>query len=105
MISNIAKIEDYVLLFSMCYLSVTIFICLIRVVLGPRFTDRIVAVNIIGLKGIILILTASFYLKDTSYIDIALVYALLSFMTVVILSKLYLVKTTKTEEKEIQREV
>ena len=72
------------------FLSVSSLICLLRGVLGPRFTDRIVSMNIIGSKTIIMIAVLSFLLEESGLVDIAMVYALISFLAVVVLSKCYL---------------
>jgi len=45
----------HVQLVSIFFLAVTISFCLLRGILGPRFTDRIVAVNIIGIKTVLMI--------------------------------------------------
>ncbi|MDD6058583.1 MAG: monovalent cation/H+ antiporter complex subunit F [Clostridiales bacterium] len=87
--------ESVLLIFAMIFLSITIFFCLIRAILGPRTTDRLVAVNLIGIKGIILILMLGAYLYDSQFMDIALVYALLSFLTVVCLAKNLLASAKK----------
>ena len=83
------------LLFSMLFLAVTITFCLWRGILGPRFTDRIVAVNIIGTKTILLICVLALYLNEGYLIDISLIYALISFLAVAILSKVYLIAYKK----------
>lgn len=75
---------------GIAFLSVSIFFCLLRGVLGPRFTDRVVSVNIIGSKTIIMIAILSFLLEESSLVDIAMAYALISFLAVVVLSKCYL---------------
>ena len=72
------------------FLSVTILFCLVRGVLGPRFTDRVVSVNLVGSKTIIMIAILSFLLEESGLLDIAMVYALISFVAVVVLSKCYL---------------
>ena len=48
-------IDGVKLLFDICFviLGVTIFLCLIRAVRGPRVTDRLVSVNMIGTQVII----------------------------------------------------
>ena len=89
-----------ILLIAMGFLSVTIFFCLIRAVLGPRMTDRLVAVNIISIKGIILILLIGQYLQDNQFMDIAMVYVLLSFLAVVCLARNMLVRAAKKEKEE-----
>lgn len=64
--------------------------CLFRAIMGPRFTDRIVAVNIVCTKSIMLIAVLSFLLDEQGLLDIAMVYAMVSFLAVVVLSKCYL---------------
>ena len=75
---------------GIAFLSLSILFCLLRAILGPRFTDRVVSVNVIGSKTIIMIAILSFLLEESGLIDIAMVYALISFLAVVVLSKCYL---------------
>ena len=75
---------------GIAFLSVSILFCLVRGVLGPRFTDRMVSVNLVGSKTIIMIAILSFLLEESGLVDIAMVYALISFVAVVVLSKCYL---------------
>jgi len=86
----IEKAYNIMLWCCIAFLSVSILLCLLRGVLGPRFTDRIVSINIIGSKTIIMIAALSFLLNESGLVDIAMVYALISFLTVVVLSKCYL---------------
>lgn len=85
-------IEFYDILFfgAMIYLALITFGYLFRSLLGPTFFDRILGVNSIS-TIIILIICILSVVKGESYIvDIALVYAMLSFITVVIVCKAYL---------------
>ena len=75
---------------SVFTLSITIFACLFRAILGPRFTDRVVSVNIIGPQVIAMIAVLSFLLDESRLVDIAVVYAMISFLAIVVLSKCYL---------------
>jgi multicomponent Na+:H+ antiporter subunit F len=68
------------------FLSFTIILCMIRGVKGPSSADRLVAVNVIGTKTIVLISMISFVLKETYFIDVVLVYALISFIASIIIS-------------------
>ncbi len=70
---------------AMLILVIGIFLAFIRAVRGPRFTDRIVAINMIGTMTSAIICILSEYLGQTSLVDVALVYSLLSFLAVVIL--------------------
>jgi multicomponent Na+:H+ antiporter subunit F len=55
--------------------------CLYRGVGGPGFLNRIVAINVIGTKiVIILALMGYLYNRIEMFVDIALVYALLNFI-------------------------
>ena len=93
--------ESGLLIFAMLFLSVTIFFCLLRAVLGPRTTDRLVAVNIISIKGVILILLLGQYLHDNQFMDISLVYVLLSFLAVVALAKNMLSRSASKREEDV----
>ena len=46
----------------MCLLAVGIFLCLLRAIRGPRFTDRIIALNAICTLVILLICLLSYLL-------------------------------------------
>jgi multicomponent Na+:H+ antiporter subunit F len=88
------------LLFCLVFLAVTMSFCLLRGILGPRFTDRIVAVNMIGTKTILLIAVLSVFFGESYLVDVCLVYALISFLAVVILSKVYLIAYNKRRNGE-----
>ena len=86
-ISNAYRI---LLWFSIACLSISSCACLVRAVIGPRFTDRIVATNVISSKVVILTAIVSCLLVSPSLLDIALVYAMIGFLTIVVLAKCYL---------------
>ena len=75
--------------FSAVFLSLLFFVSLVRAILGPRFTDRVIAINLICTKTIIMIAVLSYFRADNNLLDIAIVYAMISFLVVVILSKCY----------------
>lgn len=74
------------LILSCLILSFTIFLCMIRAIKGPSAADRLIAINVISTKTIILISIISFILKETYFIDVVLVYALISFVASVVIS-------------------
>lgn len=89
------------LLLSCCVLlSVCVIFGLIRAVRGPRFTDRIVAVNLIGTITILIMCILSVYFRQSFLADIAIVYALLSFIAVVVLARLVIVRRLGQLERE-----
>lgn len=58
-----------------------------RVVKGPTMQDRVVAVNVIGTKTVVIIAIIAMALGQPDYLDIALVYALLNFLLSIAISK------------------
>ena len=70
-------------------LAVMLILCLIRAVMGPRIADRLVAVNMITTMVTVIIAILA-VLKDQGYlVDICLTYAMISFLAVVVLSRIY----------------
>lgn len=62
------------------FLGGTTLLCLIRVILGPTVGDRIIGINVIGTKTIVLIAITAAWLKESFFIDVVLVYALINFV-------------------------
>lgn len=61
---------------------------LYRVAAGPTIYDRLVAVNLIGTKSILLlVLTGSIFGRVDTFVDLAIVYALLGFVGVLAAGK------------------
>lgn len=83
-------------------LAVGVILLLIRAIRGPRFTDRIVAVNVIGSITIVIMCLLAAYFRQAFLVDIAIVYALLSFIAIVVLTRLVLVRRRAQEERERQ---
>ncbi|MFO7888409.1 MAG: monovalent cation/H+ antiporter complex subunit F [Eubacteriales bacterium] len=73
--------------FSLIFLSITIFLCMYRAIKGPSIADRIIAINVVNTKVITIIIGVSFIFHETYFIDVALVYALISFTASVLISK------------------
>lgn len=88
--SDASGAYDALFLGASIYLAVTMFLCLIRAIIGPRLTDRLVAVNIISCKVVILFAVLAVYMDEFYLLDVCLTYALISFLAVVVLSKVYM---------------
>lgn len=67
-------------------LGVCVLACLIRAVIGPRLSDRLVAVNMAGTQVICLIALIALASGESGFADIAIIYAMLSFLAVVVLT-------------------
>ena len=93
----------YILLGCTVLFTLLILAVLIRAILGPRFTDRMVAINVLGSMVVAVISILGVWLKEDYLVDVALVYTLLSFLTVVVLSRIVLPRYKK-KRKERSRE-
>ncbi len=71
-------------------LAILVFLGFIRVLRGPKIADRIVAINMIGTIIITIIAVLAVILEESYLVDISLIYALISFLAVVVLSKVYM---------------
>lgn len=69
-------------------LTVTILITFFRTLIGPRMSDRVVAVNMMGTQGICLIAVLTLRLQESWLVDIAIIYAMFSFLAVLVLTKM-----------------
>lgn len=63
--------------------------CLIRAVMGPRIADRLVAVNMMGTIVMTIIAILALLFDEEYLVDICLIYAMISFLAVVVLTKVY----------------
>jgi len=73
-----------IIIFAICILM-----CLIRSIFSKSVTGRIVSINMIGTQVIAIIAILSVMKKDSGLVDICLIYALISFLAVVVLVKVY----------------
>ncbi len=64
-----------------------IFLSLVRALLGPTAQDRVTAINIIGTKTLLIITLIAKVYGHQYYLDIAMVYALMSFITTIGVAK------------------
>lgn len=94
------QVRDALLVAGAIVLALLMLATLVRAVLGPRFTDRIIAVNVINTLVVAEIVLLSVWMKEDFLVDVALLYALLSFLTVVVVSRLVLTRRQKQLEKE-----
>lgn len=71
-------------------LAVLVTLCLIRAIIGPRIADRVVAVNMMGTMVIVIISILSVMLNEGYLMDICIIYAMISFLAVIVLTKVYM---------------
>lgn len=71
-------------------LALFVMVCLIHAIIGPRIADRIVSVNMMGTIVIVIIAILSFLLEEGYLADICIIYAMISFLAVIVLTKVYM---------------
>ena len=76
-------------LITICVIGILIVCCLIRCVRGPRMTDRLVVINSIGTMTITIIAILAVMLEEAYLLDVCLIYAMISFVAVIVLTKIY----------------
>lgn len=79
-------IDDLLLVAAALFVVLAI-VVLYRAVVGPTMQDRVLAVNVLGTNTVIILALLSAALEVPSFLDIALVYALLNFLMAVAISK------------------
>lgn len=86
---------------ALIFLAIALILCLVRAIIGPRVADRVVAVNMMGTMVMVIIGILAVKMQEGYLIDICLIYAMISFLAVVVLTKVYTgVYVEKKEEEE-----
>jgi multicomponent Na+:H+ antiporter subunit F len=104
---GIAGLESaYQLVFSvvLIFLAVMMILCLIRAIIGPKVADRIVAVNMMGTMVMVIIAILALLLEEGYLADICLIYAMISFLAVIVLTKVYMGVYLEKKKKEKGKE-
>ena len=91
--------EDKLLTGALVILALLMLALMPRVVKGPRFTDRIVAVNAINTMVTASICILSRLHRAGYLLDVALIYALLGFTATTLLTRLLAADRRKEEKK------
>lgn len=68
---------------------VTLGFALIRAFVGPTIHDRILAVNVVGTKTVLMIAVVGFIVGRPEFIDIAIVYALLNYIGIIAVLRVF----------------
>ena len=100
-IKSLEMASHFVFITAIIILALLVLLCLVRAVIGPRVADRIVTVNMMGTMVMVIISILSIMMKESYLVDICLIYAMISFLAVIVISKVYL---GVYNENEIRRE-
>ena len=88
---GMALVQQYEWIFHiiLVVLAFMLLLCLMRAIIGPRIPDRLVAVNMIGTMVTVIISIMALIMEEGYLVDICLIYAMISFLSVVVLTKVY----------------
>ena len=79
-----------ILIAALIIFAILLFFCLYRAIKGPQVADRLMAVNMMGTIVIVIITILAILLKEGYLMDIGIIYAMMSFLAVIVLTKLYI---------------
>ena len=99
--------ELYNILYTVALVVIGLLIlaCLVRAIRGPRIADRVIAANMTGTLIVITICILSFLMNEGYLVDIAMIYTMLSFLAVVLLTKVYMgIYREKHRQEQLRKE-
>lgn len=73
--------------FSMLFISLAIFVTLIKFFVGNTVWEKLLALNLISVKVILLICIYAVYKNNPMLLDIGIIYGIIGFLTVIILTR------------------
>ena len=75
------------LLITMTLLVLAIIASFVRMLIGPKLWDRILMLNLISAKVVLIIAIYAIYMDSITLLDIAISYGIIGFLTMTLLSK------------------
>lgn len=75
------------LLITMMLLVLAIIASFVRMLIGPKLWDRILMLNLISAKVVLIIAIYAIYMDSLTLLDIAISYGIIGFLTMTLLSK------------------
>ncbi len=89
-------LEAFAIYVILPILGISLVLTVIRLFLGPSLADRVVALDLMSMLGISLVTVFSLAFSRTVFFDIAIVIALVSFMTTIAFAR-FLEKRNQTK--------
>lgn len=74
---------------ALIVIGIVLLLCLIRAAIGPRIADRLISINMMSTAVVIIIIILAFVMDEGYLTDVAMIYTMLSFLAVVLLTKIY----------------
>lgn len=95
---------EWILHIVLIVLALMLVLCLIRAAIGPRIADRLVSVNMMGTMVMVIISILAVLMEEAYLVDICLIYAMISFLAVVVLTKVYTGVYLEAKDKKTKEE-
>lgn len=98
-------VQQYKWIFNiiLVILAIMLIACLIRAIIGPRIADRLVAVNMLTTMVISIVAILAIIMEEGYLVDICLIYAMISFLAVVVLTKVYTGVYLEAKDKQAKK--
>ena len=88
--------------FALVVLLISIVLALVRLVKGPDAADRIVALDLISMLIVAFLAAYSIFAGETSFLDVAIGYALIAFLGTVALAR-FLMRSAQLRSEDMNR--
>ena len=85
---------------ALLLLGVCILLALIRAIRGPRTADHVLGINVVGSLATACIAVLAVLLRQSWLLDVALIYCMMSFLTVVILARAKIAAHREGEDRD-----
>jgi len=72
---------------AVCFISLAIVLASLRMIFGPTLADRVVALDSLTVISISLIVIIALFAGRIIYLDVAMIYAIMSFAGVVVAAR------------------
>ena len=86
--------------FALMVLLISIGLALVRLIRGPDAADRIVALDLISVLIVAFLAAYSIYAGETSFLDVAIGYALIAFLGTVALAR-FLMRSARLKSENV----
>ena len=88
--------------FALVVLLISIVLALVRLIKGPDAADRIIALDLMSILIVAFLAIESIYAGETSFLDVAIAYALIAFLGTVALAR-FLMRSPQHKPGNINR--
>ena len=88
--------------FALVVLLISLALALVRLIKGPDAADRIVALDLISMLIVAFLVAYSIFASETSFLDVAVGYALIAFLGTVALAR-FLMRSAQLKSENMNR--